>query len=324
MCRAVSHSRSFIPLYSEKRRTLGQPTTPAIEVIGVPLDLGAGLRGVDVGPSAMRHAGLLPRLRLLGYAATDAGNLPAPVSESADEGDTSARFALAVGEVCRALRLSVASTLRRGAVPLILGGDHSLSAGSLAGVLDARAQTRLLWLDAHGDLNTPGTTPSGNVHGMPLAVALGQAPELFPGLDWDHRRIAPEQVVLVGVRSLDSGERELIRHLGLRVFTISDVDRLGIYEVMQRALSYLKPAPGQLHLSLDLDVVDPSAAPGVGTPVAGGITVREAHLALELIAQSGTLGSLEAVEVNAIRDHENQTGRLASDLILSAFGQTIL
>jgi arginase len=301
----------FLPRPSEKRRSLDQPSTPAIEVIGVPLDLGAGLRGVDVGPSAMRHAGLLPRLRLLGYAATDAGNLPAPVSES-------------VGEVCRALRQSVASTLRRGAVPLILGGDHSLSAGSLAGVLDARAQTRLLWLDAHGDLNTPGTTPSGNVHGMPLAVALGQAPELFPGLDWDHRRIAPEQVVLVGVRSLDLGERELIRRLSLHVFTISDVDRLGIYEVMQRALSYLKPAPGQLHLSLDLDVVDPSAAPGVGTPVAGGITVREAHLALELIAQSGTLGSLEAVEVNAIRDHENQTGRLASDLILSAFGQTIL
>ena len=272
----------------------------------------------------MRHAGLLPRLRLLGYAASDAGNLPAPVSESADEGNPSARFALAVGEVCRALRQCVASTLRRGAVPLILGGDHSLSVGSLAGVLDARTQTRLLWLDAHGDLNTPGTTPSGNVHGMPLAVALGQAPGLFPGLDWDNRRIAPEQVALVGVRSLDSGERELIHRLGLHVFTISDVDRLGIYEVMQRALGHLEPAPGQLHLSLDLDVVDPSAAPGVGTPVAGGITVREAHLALELIAQSGVLGSLEAVEVNAIRDHENQTGRLASDLILSAFGQTIL
>jgi arginase len=295
-----------------------------VEVVGVPLDLGAGLRGVDVGPSAMRHAGLLPRLRALGYHAVDVGNVPTPVAEAVEEGSATARFSAAVAAVCQALRTCVRDTLDRGAAPLILGGDHSLAAGSLAGLLDRRPATRVLWLDAHGDVNTPTTTPSGNVHGMPLAAALGQTPTLFPNLGWAERCLPPEHVVLVGTRSLDPGERELIRRLNLRVFTIADVDRFGIYEVIQRAIDYLRPAPGQLHLSLDVDVIDPTSAPGVGTPVAGGMTPREAHLAMELIAQTGLLGSLEVVEVNAIRDHENQTGRLATDLILSALGQTIL
>ncbi|HVC31896.1 MAG TPA: arginase [Chloroflexota bacterium] len=300
---------------SEKRR---------IEVVGVPLDLGAGLRGVDVGPSAMRHAGLVPRLRALGHEVADAGNLAAPVAESVEEGSPRARFAETVAAVCRELRVNVGASLRRAAMPLILGGDHSLAVGSLAGVLDQLPAARVLWLDAHGDLNTPTTTPSGNVHGMPLAVALGQAPDLFAGLDWEHRCIAPEHVALVGVRSLDPGEQERIRRLGIRVFTIADVDKLGIYDVIQRALDHLKPPAGSLHLSFDLDVVDPLFAPGVGTPVSGGITIREAHLALETVAQSGLLASMEVVEVNAIRDHENRTGQLATDLILSAVGQTIL
>lgn len=297
---------------------------PRVEVIGVPLDLGAGLRGVDVGPSAMRHAALLPRLRSLGYAATDQGNLATPVADSVAEGDPTQRYAEAVAVVCRDLRFRVVQVVQRGGVPLILGGDHSLAAGSLAGLLDCRPGTRVLWLDAHGDANTPVTSPSGNVHGMALAAALGHAPELFAGLGWDRRALLPGRVALVGVRSLDPGERELIRHLGVHVFTIADVDRRGIFDVIENALAYLAPAPGELHVSLDLDVVDPTSAPGVGTPVPGGITVREAHLAMEVIANSRTLGSLEAVEVNAIRDHENQTGRLAVDLILSAFGQTIL
>lgn len=295
-----------------------------IEVVGVPLDLGAGLRGVDVGPSAMRHAGLVPRLRALGHRVTDLGNLAAPVAESVDEGSPTARFADSVAEVCRGLRASVGGCLARGATPLLLGGDHSLAAGSLAGVLDQRPSARVLWFDAHGDLNTPATTPSGNVHGMPLAAALGQAPDLFPGLDWERRQLQTDRLALVGVRSLDPGERERIRQLGIRVFTIADVDRLGIYEVVQRALAYLQPPPDSLHLSFDLDIVDPLFAPGVGTPVSGGITMREAHLALEMIAQTDLLASAEVVEVNAIRDHENQTGQLATDLILSAFGQTIL
>lgn len=295
-----------------------------IEVVGVPLDLGAGLRGVDVGPSAVRHAGLVPRLRALGYATIDRGNLSTPVSEEIVEGDRRRRYAAAVAAVCAGLRDCVTGVLDRGATPLILGGDHSLAAGSLAGILTRRPTARVLWIDAHGDLNTPETTPSGNVHGMPLAVALGEAPSLFPGLGWERLSLAPNQVALVGVRSLDPPERALIRRLGIQVFTISDVDRLGIFEVIQRALDHLHPEPGDLHLSLDLDVVDPTAAPGVGTPVPGGITVREAHLAMEQVAQSGLLGSMEVVEVNAIRDHENQTGRLAADLILSAFGQSIL
>lgn len=298
--------------------------TRRIEVVGVPLDLGAGLRGVDVGPSAVRHAGLVPRLRGLGLDVIDSGNLNAPVAESVDEGSPRARFADSVAAVCRALRTRVSESLARGSTPLILGGDHSLAMGSLAGALDHLPDLRVIWLDAHGDLNTPTTTPSGNVHGMPLAVALGQVPDLFDGLDWNRRRLPPECVAVVGVRSLDPGERALIRRLGLKVFTIAEVDRDGIYEVLQRALQYLKPPPGSLHVSFDLDIVDPLFAPGVGTPVSGGITVREAHLAFETIAQSGTLASAEIVEVNAIRDHANQTGLLAADLALSAFGQTIL
>src|SRR5439155_3027446 len=185
---------------------------------------GAGLRGVDVGPSAMRHAGLLPRLRALGYEAVDIGNVPTPVAESVGEGSSVARYAAAVGTVCQSVRARVSDTLDRGAKPIILGGDHSLAAGSLAGILDRRPDARVLWLDAHGDLNTPATTPSGNIHGMPLAAALGQAPELFPDLGWQDRCLAPGHVALVGTRSLDLGERELIRRLALRVFTIADVD----------------------------------------------------------------------------------------------------
>jgi arginase len=295
-----------------------------VDVIGVPLDLGAGLRGVDVGPSAMRHAGLLPRLRSNGIDSRDLGNLPTPVSESVEVGAPTARFADAVASVCRLLRTSVARSLAEGGTPLILGGDHSLAAGTLAGVLDRRPATKVIWFDAHGDLNTPDSTPSGNVHGMPLAAVLGEAPTVFPGLEWDRRALPARNLALIGLRSLDPGERNLIHRLGICAFTMADVDRLGIYDVVGQALRYLNPGPGDLHVSLDLDVVDPAAAPGVGTPVSGGMTVREIHLAMELVARTGTIGSMETVEVNAIRDHENQTGRLATDLILSAFGQTIL
>jgi arginase len=272
----------------------------------------------------MRHARLVPRLRTLGFEVADLGNLVTPVADSVPEGDPARRYADAVSRVCQVLRGRVADAIRGGSFPLILGGDHSIAAGTLAGILDARPGARVLWLDAHGDLNTPRTTPSGNVHGMPLAAALGHVPDAFEELGWDARALAPTRVALIGVRSLDPGERELIRQLGLRVYTIADVDRQGIYAVVESALSYLAPGAGELHVSLDLDVVDPSAAPGVGTPVSGGITIREAHLAMEVIAHSQTLGSLEAVEVNAMRDHENQTGCLAVDLILSALGQTIL
>jgi len=295
-----------------------------IEVVGVPLDLGAGLRGVDVGPSAMRLAGLLPRLRDLGFEVCDAGNLPAAVADSIEEGNPRARYAGAVAEVCQVLRARVSQTLRDSTTPVILGGDHSIAAGTLAGLLDERPPLRVLWLDAHGDMNTPDTTPSGNVHGMPLAAVLGEAPKVFPGLDWDRRSLGADRIVLIGLRSLDPGERALIKRRGIRVYTMADIDRHGMHNVVERALDYLHPTSRQLHLSLDLDVVDPDAAPGVGTPVSGGITIREAHLAMEMIAQTGFLGSLEAVEVNAFRDTANKTGRLATDLILSAFGQTIL
>ena len=295
-----------------------------VDVIGVPLDLGAGLRGVDVGPSAMRHAGLLPRLRTLGIEATDLGNLPTPVSESVPIGAPAARFADAVSSVCGALRTRVTESLAAGCTPLVLGGDHSLAAGTLAGVLDQRPTTKVIWFDAHGDMNTPATSPTGNVHGMPLAAALGHAPNVFTGLNWENRALPPRHLALIGVRSLDPGERDLIHRLGICVFTMADVDRLGVFDVVSQALRYLNPPTEGLHVSLDLDVVDPGAAPGVGPPVSGGMTVREIHLAMELVARAGVMGSLETVEVNAFRDHDNQTGRLATDLILSAFGQTIL
>ena len=272
----------------------------------------------------MRHAGLLPRLRALGIEATDRGNLPTPVSESIAVGDSSARYAEAVSGVCGALRNRVSEALAAGATPLILGGDHSLAAGTLAGVLDRMPATKVIWFDAHGDLNTPATSPTGNVHGMPLSAALGQTTGVFVGLGWENRALPARHLALIGVRSLDPGERDLIHRLGICVFTMADVDRLGIFDIVNQALRYLNPVRDGLHVSLDLDVVDPAAAPGVGTPVAGGMTVREIHLAMELVARAGVMGSLEAVEVNAFRDHENLTGCLATDLILSAFGQTIL
>ncbi|MBI3968125.1 MAG: arginase [Chloroflexi bacterium] len=297
---------------------------PAIEIVGVPLDLGAGLRGVDMGPSAIRHAGLTPRLRALGLEVVDAGNLPVPVADSLPVGDPRCKYGAAVERVCADVKVAVLAARGRGSLPVVLGGDHSLAAGSLAGHLAARPDLKVLWLDAHGDLNTPATTPSGNVHGMPLAIALGIAGELFGSLGWSERQLTPDRVALVGLRNLDPEERTTIRRLGIPAYTMADVDRQGIHRVIEAALDRLNAVPGALHLSLDLDVVDPLDAPGVGTPVRGGLTFREAHLALEVVATSGLLGSLDAVEVNAIRDHENRTGHLATDLILSALGQTIL
>jgi arginase len=294
-----------------------------VDVLGVQMDLGAGVRGVDMGPSAVRYAGLVEQLRALGLEVRDRGNVVAPVRQQLPSG-VGLRYAADIAACCGEVRDRVAESFADGALPLLLGGDHSLAIGALAAARAARPELRVLWLDAHADLNTAETTPSGNVHGTPLAVALGQLPGPFDRLGWCDGSIAPERVALVGVRDLDPGEKALARRLNLAVYTIADVDRRGISAVLEQALARLAPPADSLYASVDLDVVDPLHAPGVGTPVAGGLTVREAHLALELVAETGKLCGLDLVEINPIRDRANMTAELAVGLALSAMGKRIL
>jgi arginase len=294
-----------------------------LAVIGAALDLGQGRRGVDMGPSAIRYAGLDARVADLGYEYVDLGNVEAAVAEATDVVDEHARFLPQIKETCQRIAQLVTRTTREGRVPLVLGGDHSVVLGTLSGLRDAHGPGGAIWLDAHGDLNSPDTSPSGNVHGMVLAAALGLAGERFREDGWGLPALAPGRVALVGVRSLDDGERKLLQDSDVRVFTMSDVDRLGVERAIRESLAHVA-GPGFVHASLDMDVIDPEVAPGVGTPVRGGLNYREAHLALELIAESGLLSSLDVVEVNPILDRENQTGRLAVELVASALGARIL
>jgi arginase len=295
-----------------------------VAVIGAPLDLGAGRRGVDMGPSAIRYAGLDRQLEdKLGVRVSDAGNVISPVVETTDMGDTNARYLRQILDLCDRLSALVAEAAGRGALPLVLGGDHSVALGSLVGMAKLRGAGGVVWIDAHGDLNTPATSPSGNVHGMVLAAALGLAGDSFKRDGWPLPAVEPGKLALVGVRSLDDGERELLRTLDAKVFTMSEVDRIGIEPCMREAIAHAAGA-AFLHLSLDLDVVDPDYAPGVGTPVRGGLSYREAHLAMETVAESGLLHSMDVVEVNPILDRENATGQLAVELVASALGARIL
>jgi arginase len=302
-----------------------QGNTREVAVIGGTLDLGAGRRGVDMGPSAIRYAGLEHQLtEKLSVKVTDAGNVISPVVETAAIGDESARYLDQILDLCDRLAALVESTVGRGALPLVLGGDHSVALGSLVGMAKAHEGAGgVVWVDAHGDVNTPQTSPSGNVHGMVLAAALGLAGEKFARDGWPLTAVDPDKVALVGVRSLDDGERELLQRINAKVFTMSDVDRMGIEPCMREALAHA--AGGAfLHLSLDLDAVDPEYAPGVGTPVRGGLSYREAHLAMEVVAESGLVDSMDVVEVNPILDRENATGQLAVELVASALGARIL
>jgi arginase len=285
------------------------------------MDLGAGRRGVDMGPYAIRYAGLEHDLLEMGLEVIDYHNIPVPGPESADPGNPSARFDQLIEHACGSLRERVREIAQTGQFPLILGGDHSIAMGSVAGLLDARADVGVLWVDAHGDINTPETTPSGNVHGMPVATLLGIS-GLGSQLGWGERAISPKRVVLFGTRTLDQGERQTIRNCGVRMFTMSEIDQRGVKACLDEAVSILA-GPGGIHISFDIDAVDPLEAPGVGTPWPGGLTYREAHLAMELLADTGQVSSMEVVEVNPIADHENRTGKLAAELILSALGRTI-
>jgi len=284
-----------------------------VDVIGVPMDLGADRRGVDMGPSAIRYARLKESLERLGFVVRDHGNLTVPVPESVSVADASAKFLPIIADVCRTLAAVVEDAVRANGFPLVLGGDHSIAMGTLEGVWRARGrQPGVIWVDAHGDINAPLTSPSGNVHGMPVHFALEQ------------QHLSPERLVFIGLRDVDEGEKTVIRALGVKAFTMSDIDRLGMSRVIDEALTIVADGPQSLHVSFDMDGIDPSEAPGVGTPVRGGISYREAHTLMEAVAASRALGSLEITEINPILDRENQTAILAVELILSALGKTTL
>ena len=296
---------------------------PEIAVIGATLDLGQGRRGVDMGPSAIRYAGLEERLVGLGYVVRDEGNVETAVAEATALRDERARFLPEIHDTCELIAARVAEATTRGALPLVLGGDHSVALGTLGGMASVHGPGGVLWIDAHSDINTPETSPSGNVHGMALAAALGLAGPGFESDAWPLPAVDPKRVALVGTRLLDDGERRLLREAGVRVFTMSEVDRIGIERAVRESLDRISGA-GFVHVSFDMDVLDPDVAPGVGTPVRGGLTYREAHLAMELVAESGSARSLEVVEVNPILDRENTTAATAVELVASALGATIM
>ncbi|MBD5655008.1 MAG: arginase [Candidatus Eremiobacteraeota bacterium] len=286
-----------------------------VDVIGVPMDLGADRRGVDMGPSAIRYARLHDALGELGIATVvNHGNLSVPVPESSvAQAVKNAKYLPIILSVCDELSRLVEEAIGHGGFPVVLGGDHSIAIGSLAGVRRARkSPPGLLWIDAHGDINTPLTSPSGNVHGMPVSIAL------------EDRNIDVRRTVLLGLRDVDAGERARIRELGLRAFSMSEIDRLGMERVMEEALAIVGNEPRGVHVSFDMDAIDPREAPGTGTAVPGGLTYREAHLAMEMLAHSGVIGSLDVTETNPILDEHNRTAMLAVELILSALGKTIL
>ncbi|MBP1636865.1 MAG: rocF 2 [Acidobacteria bacterium] len=304
-------------------------TTPReIHIIGVPLDLGSGRRGVDMGPSALRIAGLDGEIARLGARVTDKGDLRSPAPETRDPGDPRRKFITEIARVCEELYASALQTLAAGALPLVLGGDHSIGAATVAAsAAHARQAGRplsLIWVDAHGDMNTPDSSTSGNVHGMPLAALLGNEPAELARIGGFWPKIGPERTILIGIRNLDDPEREAMRRSGVRVFTMKDIDRHGIAAVADQALSMAGAGGAHLHVSFDLDACDPSVAPGVGTPVKGGLDYREAHTLMEMVAECGLLGALDLVEVNPILDVRNSTAILGTELALSALGKRIL
>ncbi len=300
----------------------------AVHIIGVPLDLGGNRRGVDMGPSAFRIAGLGEKIAGLGSAVVDKGDLPAPIPETKGAGDASKKYIREIAKVCQKLFQASLASLEEGALPLVLGGDHSLAAGSVAAtavhVRTRRAlPTGLIWVDAHGDMNTPQTSGSGNVHGMPLAALLGQEPAELARIGGEPPMVRPEHTVLVGIRNLDDREREAVRASHVHVFTMKDIDRDGVAVVADKAIALAGHGTGGIHVSFDMDVCDPSYAPGVGTPVKGGLDYREAHLLMEMIADCGRMLALDLVEVNPTLDLRNTTAEFATELALSALGKGI-
>ena len=299
-----------------------------VHIIGVSLDLGGNRRGVDMGPSAFRIAGLGERLAALGITVADTGDLVAPIPETKAFGDPTKKYVREIARVCERLYKSSLAVLEKGGIPLVLGGDHSLAAGSVAATADfIRRDNKplgLIWVDAHGDMNTPATSGSGNVHGMPLAALLGSEPAELARIGGFSPKVTPDRTVLIGIRNLDEREKERIRESGVHVFTMKDIDRNGIAQTVEQAIAIAGRDAGALHVSFDLDVCDPTIAPGVGTPVKGGLDYREAHMVMEMVADSGLLRALDLVEVNPILDDRNMTAILGAELASSALGQKII
>jgi arginase len=300
-----------------------------VHIIGVPLDLGGNRRGVDMGPSALRIAGLGERIASLGRTVVDKGDLPAPIAETQEARDERKKYIREIAKVCQKLYQTALESFAEGALPLVLGGDHSLAAGSAAAAAEWARTTRdlpigLLWIDAHGDMNTPATSPSGNVHGMPLAALLGNEPSELARIGGFSPKVQRENTFIIGVRNLDEREKVAVRDSKVRVFTMKDIDRHGIASAAEQAVKLAGKDTAGIHVSFDMDVCDPSIAPGVGTPVKGGLDYREAHLLMEIVADSGLLTSIDLVEVNPTLDVRNATAQLGTELVLSALGMKIL
>jgi arginase len=299
-----------------------------IHLIGVPLDLGGNRRGTDMGPSAFRIAGIGERLTKLGRTVVDKGDIATPIPEIKGPGDTRKRYVKDIARVCQKLFQSALASLEEGAIPIVLGGDHSLAAGSVAAssayLRGQQQRLGLIWVDAHGDMNTPESSGSGNVHGMPLAALLGSGPVELARIGGEEAAVLADNTVLVGIRNLDETEKQIVRASKVHVFTMKDIDRLGVAQVFERALALASSGTGGLHVSFDMDVCDPAVAPGVGTAVKGGLDYREAHMVMEMVAESGRLVALDLVEVNPTLDVRNTTAEFGTELALSAMGKQII
>ncbi|HWC96577.1 MAG TPA: arginase [Candidatus Sulfopaludibacter sp.] len=299
-----------------------------VSIIGAPLDLGQSRRGVDMGPSAVRVANLNARLASLGYEVEDLGNVPVRQAEASPAGHPQAKYLPQIAATCESLANTVIRTLDSGSMPVVLGGDHSIAVGTASGVSEffhrQHKPVGLIWLDAHADMNTPESSPSGNVHGMPLACIVGMGPPELTSIFGYTPKIAAANTVIVGLRDVDQMEKPHVRESGVRAFTMRDIDERGLRHVMREAIRLATDGTAGFHLSLDMDFVDPQHAPGVGTPVRGGATYREAHLAMEMICDSGQMLAMEVVEVNPVIDEANRTADLAVELIMSGLGKRIL
>jgi arginase len=299
-----------------------------VEIIGAPLDLGCNLRGANIAPATIRIAGLAEKLAAIGIRSFDSGDVPVPLRETLSTEASEEKYVSVIAEICEELCQRVDSALSRGRFALSIGGDHSIAIGTISGAAGyfhrQGGQLGLIWVDAHADMNTPATSPSGNIHGMPLSAILGLGNEKLTRICRPGSRVRPENVALIGIRNLDAGEKEFVRQTGIHYFTMTDIDQRGMYSVITDALDRLSQRCSAIHLSFDLDSVDPLWAPGVSTPVTGGLTYREAHLMLETVATAGLLRSMEFVELNPMYDTNHQTSRLCIELALSALGKAIV
>lgn len=302
--------------------------TKAVQIIGVPLDLGANMRGANMGPSAIRIADLHQKIGVLGYQVSDLGDIPVPIRDTLPAESHRARFLREIQNVCHDLQQRVYQSLSDDKLPIILGGDHSIALGTISGTSrfhkERKEKVGLIWVDAHADMNTPASSPSGNVHGMPLSIILGNGHPALVDIGYAGAKVSPENIALIGIRTLDGAEKEICRKSGIRYFTMREIDERGMHTVMKEALAVATKGTSAIHLSFDIDGIDPLYAPGVSTPVTGGLSYREAHLALEMIADTGMLRSMEFVELNPMTDLVHKTAMLTVELIQSALGKSIV